>query len=60
MTMPYYAVPVSVLEDAERLVQWGKRAVAVAKATKASKPTKSTTPRSNKLKPQSRAAKSTR
>ena len=32
MTMPYYAVPVSVLENEEELSKWAKRAIAVAKA----------------------------
>ena len=38
MTMPYYAVPVSVLEDAETLVAWAERAIAVAKNARKTKP----------------------
>ena len=34
MTMPYYNVPVAVLEDAMALGQWAARAVKVAKAAK--------------------------
>jgi DNA transformation protein len=33
-TMQYYAVPVSVLEDADELAAWGRKAVAVAVAAK--------------------------
>ena len=42
MTMPYYAVPIEVVEDAATLVKWAKRAVAVAAASKkpARKPSK--------------------
>ena len=42
MTMPYYAVPIEILEDAATLVQWATRAVAVATASKQSarKPSK--------------------
>jgi DNA transformation protein len=42
MTMPYYAVPVEILEDAPTLVRWAERAVDVAKASKKSarKPSK--------------------
>jgi DNA transformation protein len=42
MTMPYYAVPVEIVEDATTLVRWAKRAVAVATASKksAGKPAK--------------------
>lgn len=29
-TMPYYEVPVSVLEDVEQLTAWGRKAYAVA------------------------------
>jgi DNA transformation protein and related proteins len=36
--MGYYAVPVSVLEDAEMLATWAKRAIAVAKNSRATKP----------------------
>lgn len=32
MTMPYYAVPVEVLESAPTLVEWARRAVATARA----------------------------
>ena len=39
MTMPYYNVPIVVLEDAVMLGQWAARAVAVAKAAKTAKPT---------------------
>ena len=31
MTMQYYEVPVSVLEDAEELCRWARRAIAAAK-----------------------------
>jgi DNA transformation protein and related proteins len=34
-TMQYYSVPVSVLEDADTLSKWGKKAIAVAVAAKA-------------------------
>ena len=34
MTMPYYGVPIGVVEDAPTLVTWAKRAVAVAAASK--------------------------
>src|SRR5262245_9068207 len=34
MTMPYYAVPIGVVEDAATLVTWAKRAVAVAAMSK--------------------------
>lgn len=34
MTMPYYAVPIEIVEDAGTLVKWAKRAVAVAKTSK--------------------------
>jgi DNA transformation protein len=40
MTMPYYRVPVEVLEAAPTLVEWAKRAVSVARASK--KPMKKT------------------
>ena len=38
MTMPYYPVPVSVLEDAETLTAWAKRSIAVAKNARKAKP----------------------
>jgi TfoX/Sxy family transcriptional regulator of competence genes len=34
MTMPYYAVPIGIIEDAPTLVIWAKRAVSVAAALK--------------------------
>ena len=34
MTMPYYAVPIEIVEDAATLVKWAKRAVTVATASK--------------------------
>jgi len=34
MTMPYYAVPIGVVEDASTLLTWAERAVAVAVASK--------------------------
>ena len=34
MTMPYYAVPIAIVEDAAMLVTWAKRAVAVAATSK--------------------------
>ena len=37
MTMPYYNVPIAVLEDAVELGEWAARAVAVAKAAKSAK-----------------------
>ena len=37
MTMPYYNVPIVVVEDAVMLGQWAARAVAVAKAAKPTK-----------------------
>ena len=40
MAMPYYNVPIVVLEDAVMLGQWAARAIAVAKTAKAAKPTK--------------------
>jgi DNA transformation protein and related proteins len=43
MTMPYYAVPIEIVEDATTLVKWAKRAVGVAAASKATakkRPTK--------------------
>ena len=42
MTMPYYAVPIEIIEDAATLVKWAKRAVDVATASKQSarKPSK--------------------
>ncbi len=42
MTMPYYAVPIAIVEDAATLAKWAKRAVAVAAASKkpARKPSK--------------------
>jgi DNA transformation protein len=30
MTMPYYAVPIEVLEDPETLRQWARRSIAIA------------------------------
>jgi len=33
-TMQYYTVPVSVLEDADQLAAWGRKAIAVAAAKK--------------------------
>ena len=42
MPMPYYAVPIEIVEDAATLVTWAKRAVDVASASKKStrKPSK--------------------
>ena len=40
MTMPYYNVPIVVLEDAVTLGEWAARAVAVAKTAKTAKPAK--------------------
>jgi DNA transformation protein len=37
MIMPYYQVPVAVIEDADQLVRWAKRAVTVAKSAKKTK-----------------------
>jgi hypothetical protein len=36
--MQYYEVPVGVLEDADELGRWAAKAIAVARAKKASKP----------------------
>lgn len=36
MTMPYFAVPVHVLESASTLVEWANRSIAVAKASRRS------------------------
>ena len=44
MTMPYYNVPVVVLEDAGRLGEWAARAVAVAKTAKTGKRVKAAKP----------------
>ena len=40
MAMPYYSVPLVVLEDAAMLGEWAARAVAVAETAKSAKPTK--------------------
>ena len=42
MTMPYYAVPIEIVEDAPTLVKWAARAAVVAKASRKAvrKPTK--------------------
>ena len=40
MTMPYYNVPIVVLEDAVMLGEWAARAVAVARTAKTAKPGK--------------------
>jgi DNA transformation protein len=40
MTMPYYKVPLVILEDAAMLGEWAARAVAVAEVAKSAKPTK--------------------
>ena len=40
MTMPYYNVPIAVLEDAVALGEWAARAVKVAKTAKTVKPAK--------------------
>ena len=40
VTMPYYNVPIVVLEDAETLVEWAARAVAVARTAKTATPRK--------------------
>ena len=40
MTMPYYNVPITVLEDPVLLGQWAVRAVAVAQTARTAKPTK--------------------
>jgi DNA transformation protein and related proteins len=39
-TMGYYDVPVSILEDAGELVKWSRRAIAVAAAARAAKPSR--------------------
>ena len=38
MTMPYYNVPVDVLEDADMLARWARRAVDVAVQAKVGRP----------------------
>jgi DNA transformation protein len=42
MTMPYYSVPLVVLEDATILGEWAARAVAVAETARSAKATKAT------------------
>jgi hypothetical protein len=42
MTMPYYRVPLVILDDAAMLGEWAAHAVAVAEAAKSAKPTKAT------------------
>ena len=37
-TMNYYTVPVSVLEDADELARWGRKAIEVAAAAKGARP----------------------
>ena len=44
MTMPYYNVPLAVLEDAVRLGEWAARAVAVARTAKTGKRAKAAKP----------------
>ena len=44
MTMPYYNVPIVVLEDAVMLGEWAARAVAVAKTAKPGKRAKAAKP----------------
>jgi DNA transformation protein len=55
MTMPYYNVPVAVLEDASELVAWARVSVAVAERARAAKE-----PRAKKLRARSTAAKPAR
>jgi DNA transformation protein len=43
MTMPYYAVPLGVLESAPTVVAWAKKSIAVAKNAKTAKRAKNTT-----------------
>ena len=45
MTMPYYNVPIAVLEDAAALGEWAARAVAVARTAKTAKTGKPARPR---------------
>ena len=40
MTIPYYNVPIVVLEDSTTLCQWAARSVAIAKTAKRAKPVK--------------------
>jgi DNA transformation protein and related proteins len=40
-TMGYYNVPAAVLEDADELTKWGRKAIAVATATKNRQKTRS-------------------
>jgi DNA transformation protein len=37
-TMKYYSVPATILEDSDELIVWAKKAVAVARAQRASPP----------------------
>ena len=45
VSMAYYTVPVDVLDDAEELVAWARRSVAIAAAKPARKPRKTPVPR---------------
>jgi DNA transformation protein and related proteins len=40
VAMPYYSVPLAVLESAPAIAAWAKRAISVAKASKKAKPAK--------------------
>lgn len=50
MTMPYCSVPVSVLEDQEKLVLWAKRAIGTARAARQKPPRAKTASSSQKRK----------
>src|SRR5688572_2808270 len=47
VSMTYYTVPADILDDAEELVAWARRSIAVA-ASSPKTPKKPTTPRKNK------------
>lgn len=49
-SMQYYDVPVSVLEDADELAKWGRKAIAVATAAKSRKKTRTPRPTIVRLK----------
>jgi len=55
MTMPYYNVPLTVLEDAKELVAWARVSVGVAERAHAAKQ-----PRARKLRARSTTSKPTR
>lgn len=62
VSMNYYTVPADVLDDAEELVQWARRSVAIAmpRPVKKPKPSPSAAPRSSASKPLSAARRARR